>query len=379
MKKLIHLIGIPMLLLWINAWSQEPEQSVFNAHRGNSSHWHTYQDNHRTLYRIISNEAFRLLDERAANVANLSNAEDWTSYQSKVKASLRHPLEKFKKSDLNSRITGTIERETYKVEKVLFESQPGFFVTAGLFIPNIRQHPAPAVIYCAGHTELGFRSETYQHVILNLVEKGFIVFAFDPLGQGERLQYTDPETGKSVIGGPTTEHSYAGIQTLLTGASLTDYFIWDGIRAIDYLESRPEVDMKRIGITGRSGGGTQAAMIAACDERIYAVAPENYITSFKRLLQSIGPQDAEQNPWRAIVNGIDHPDFLHLHAPKPALILTTTHDFFSIQGARETYAEARASFIALGKPDNLQMVEDIGGHQSTRKNRESYMHSFSNI
>jgi cephalosporin-C deacetylase-like acetyl esterase len=122
---------------------------------------------------------------------------------------------------------------------------------------------------------------------------------------------------------------------LLTGTSLTDYFIWDGIRALDYLETRPEVDMRRIGITGRSGGGTQAAQIAACDNRIYAAAPENYITTFKRLLQSIGPQDAEQNPYNAIAKGFDLPDFLHIRAPKPTLMLTTSNDFFSIQGARE--------------------------------------------
>ena len=93
------------------------------------------------------------------------------------------------------------------------------------------------MIYACGHTELGFRSDTYQHVILNLVDKGFIVLAFDPLGQGERLQYPDADTGKSKVGGPTKEHSFAGVQTLLTGTSLTDYFVWDGIRVLDYLET----------------------------------------------------------------------------------------------------------------------------------------------
>ena len=189
------------------------------------------------------------------------------------------------------------------------------------------QNPAPAVIYCSGHNDLGFRNDTYQHVILNLVEKGFVVFAFDPIGQGERLQYLDTETGKSKIGGPTKEHTFAGVQTLLTGTSLSDYFIWDGVRAVDFLLTRPEIDPTRIGITGRSGGGTQSAMIAAYDERIYAAAPECYITNFKRLLQSIGPQDAEQNQFNAIKLGFDHPDFFHLRVPKPSLIITTTHDF----------------------------------------------------
>lgn len=68
-----------------------------------------------------------------------------------------------------------------------------------MYIPNKRQKPAPAIIYCSGHTDLAFRSETYQHVILNLVEKGFIVFGPDPIGQGERLQYVNSETGKYCI------------------------------------------------------------------------------------------------------------------------------------------------------------------------------------
>jgi cephalosporin-C deacetylase-like acetyl esterase len=215
-------------------------------------------------------------------------------------------------------------------------------------------------------------------VILNLVEKGFIVLAFDPLGQGERLQYPDAETGKSKMGGSTKEHSYAGIQTLLTGTSLTDYFIWDGIRVLDYLETRKEVDMKRIGMTGRSGGGTQTAQIAACDERIYAAAPECYITSFKRLLQSIGPQDAEQNPYKAIAKGFDHADYLHIRAPKPALMITTTHDFFSIQGARETFAEVQKSYAALENQKTFKWWKTSAFTNRPKTTANHFTHFFRN-
>jgi hypothetical protein len=335
---------------------------------GIGSHW---QANHQALYRIISNEVFSRLDAREENIARLATRSDWETYQDQIKMTLCGTAAKFPASPLNPRITGTIERPGFVVEKVLFESHPGFYVTACLFIPGERQTPAPAVIYCSGHTELGFRSDAYQQVILNLVAKGFIVFAFDPIGQGERLQYPDPETGKSKAGGPTIEHSLAGMQTLLTGTALTDYFIWDGIRAVDYLATRSEVDMQRIGITGRSGGGTQSAMIGACDGRILAAAPENYITSFRRLFQSIGPQDAEQNPWQAIARGFDHADYLHARAPRPTLVLATTNDIFSIQGVRETFREAMASYVAMGHPQNLRLTEDMGGHESTRRNREA--------
>jgi cephalosporin-C deacetylase-like acetyl esterase len=364
---------LPLLFLLISfsVSAQNVSPSVFNANRGNETKWLLYKNNDEALYKIITDRAFDLLEQRKEKINQLQTQANWLKYQSELKQIYGKTLEKFKKTPLNPRITGTLERDDFKVEKILFESQPGFYVTSCLFLPKERQKPAPAVIYVSGHTELGFRSDVYQRVILNLVDKGFIVFAFDPIGQGERLQYVDPSTEKSKIGGSTTEHSYAGVQTLLTGTSLSDYFIWDGVRAVDYLETRKEIDAKRIGITGRSGGGTQSAEIAAYDDRIYAAAPECYITSFKRLLQSIGPQDAEQNPYFFLEKGMDHPDFLHIRAPKPTLIVTTTHDFFSQQGARETFAEVRKSYAALGHPENIQKVEDFGIHESTKSNREA--------
>ncbi|WP_051254026.1 alpha/beta hydrolase family protein [Arenibacter latericius] len=355
--------------------AQTPVESVFHINRGKTADWISYKPNDDALQRIINNEAFLHLERRQERIDGLKSKSDWISYRDSIKEILIAPLSKFEKTPLNPQVTGTIERDDFRVENIIFESHPGFFVTASLFLPNHRQDPAPAIIYTSGHTSLGYRSEGYQHVILNLVSKGFIVLAYDPIGQGERLQYLDVKTGKSKIGGPTQEHSYAGAQTLLWGASLSDYFIWDGIRVVDYLYTRPEVDISRIGITGRSGGGTQTAMIAACDERIYAAAPEAFITNYKRLLQSIGVQDAEQNLYNGISKGIDHPDFLHARMPKPSLIITTINDFFSIHGARETFAEVKNSYSALGKGDNIEMVEDMVRHESTKLNRMA-MYSF---
>lgn len=362
--------SVVFLLIIINARSQESETSVFYSNRGTDLKWMSYQDPEHTLYKLISNEAYRLLDKRAAKINSLATKEDWEVYQKNSHLKLFPATHLFEKCSLNAQITDVVHKENFTVEKIIFESHQGFYTTSALFIPKNLKEPAPAIIYCSGHSADGFRSEVYQHVILNLVQKGFVVFAFDPIGQGERLQYPNPETGKSNIGGPTSEHTFAGIQTLLNGVSLADYFVWDGVRAIDYLETRKEVDASRIGITGRSGGGTQSAMIAAFDKRIKAAAPECYITSFKRLLQSIGPQDAEQNPSGFIADGFDHADFLHLRAPEPTLIITTTHDFFSQQGARETFAEAQRSHLAFGKPENIAFCEDFAEHESTRLNRE---------
>lgn len=340
------------------------------------NNWLHFSDAPNALYHHLTRQAYDLLDKRAGTVAELHSLSDWQKRQEWLSKNLMDIVGPFPgKTSLNAKVVRTIDKGDYRVEHIVYESQPGFYVTSSMFTPDGLKGKAPVVIYCSGHANEGYRSTVYQHVILNLVKKGFIVFAFDPVGQGERLEYYDPETGKAVIGGPTTEHSYPGSQAFITGSSQARYMIWDGIRAVDYLLTRKEVDPARIGITGRSGGGTQSAYIAAFDDRIKAAAPECYITNFTRLLQSIGPQDAEQNLFNGILQGIDHADLLSVRAPKPALMITTTRDVFSIQGARETAKEVSGIYKAYGKEGNFSMVEDDAPHASTKKNREA-MYAF---
>jgi hypothetical protein len=375
LHKIILIVALAILMVNAPANAQEDGQKELDVI---NSYWLQYSDAPNSLYHYIADQAYDLLALRSGKIAKLTSLSDWQQRQKWISETLLDIVGPFpEKTPLNARILRTIERDSFRVEHIVYESQPGFFVTSSLFIPGgIRKNrKAPAVIYCSGHSNDGYRSDVYQHVILNLVEKGFIVFAFDPVGQGERLEYYNPETKKSIVGGPTTEHSYPGTQAFITGSSEARYMIWDGIRAIDYLVTRKEVDPERIGITGRSGGGTQSAYIAAMDERIYAAAPECYITNFTRLLQSIGNQDAEQNLFNEIIRGIDHADLLSVRAPKPALMITTTRDFFSIQGAMETENEVSLIYKAYGKEGNFGRVEDDYPHASTRKNREA-MYAF---
>ena len=337
--------------------------------------WKYYSDAENAMYKSSCSLAFRQLEERKAAIARLHTKSDYLERQAEVKDKLLRMIGPFpEKTPLNARVTGVIKKPDYRVEKVIFESVPGYYVTAALFLPEKRKGKAPAVIYVSGHTVNGFRSETYQHIIINLVKKGFVVLAFDPIGQGERLQYYDEKEGKSRFG-PTTEHSYPGAQCYISGYSPTKYFIWDGIRAVDFLISRKEVDPERIGMTGRSGGGTQTAYTAAVDDRILAAAPECFITSMEYVLKSIGPQDAEQNLYHMFSEGIDHADLLEVRAPRPGLMITTTRDFFSIQGARETFGELKDYYQALGGEEHIHMVEDDSVHASTKKNREA-MYAF---
>ena len=329
-----------------------------------------YSDAPEALYQHICQEAFQQLTQRRETIARLQTPADWKQRQQQVQSQLQKLIGPFpEKTPLNPHITDTLRKDHYRVEKLVFESQPQFYVTAALFVPDGLSGPAPAIVFASGHVREAFRSETYQTMILNYVKKGFIVLAFDPVGQGERRQYLEEEA--SIIAGPTDEHSYVGAQCFLNGSLLLRHMVWDGVRAVDYLLTRPEVDATRIGMAGRSGGGTQTAFIAAMDERIRAAAPEAYITDLELLLKTRGPQDAEQNIYHGTAAELNHADLLEVRAPKPALVVSTTRDFFSIQGARDTYQEVQAAYRALGQEGNLSRAEDDAVHASTPKNREA--------
>ena len=362
------LVFLSLSILTLKAQKSQNELNVIKS-------WIHFTDASNSLYHHLASQAFNFLDKRTNTVAAIHSLLDWKKRQEFIRKALLDIVGPFPaKTSLNSRVTRTIIKDGYKVENIIYESYPGFYVTSSLFIPDGLKEKAPVVIYCSGHSDIGYRNPVYQQVILNLVKKGFIVFAFDPVGQGERLEYYDPNTRKSDALISET-HSYSGAQAFVTGSSQAGYVIWDGIRAIDYLVTRKEVDPTRIGMTGRSGGGTQTAYIAAMDDRIKAAAPENYITNFTRLIETAGPQDAEQNMFNAIERGIDMADYLEVRAPKPTLMITTTRDMFSIQGARETAKEASGIFKAYGKPENFRMVTDDSVHASTKKNREA-MYAF---
>jgi dienelactone hydrolase len=345
------------------AESQAENLNVFDS-------WIEWTDGKNMLVHHLNKQAFAYLDVRDKEIAGLKTKEDWTERQEKVKDILMSKIGPFpQKTPLNAKVIGVVKKEGYTIEKIVFESMPSFYVTGCLYIPD-GKWKKPAILFTSGHTQESFRYNEYQIMILNLVKKGFIVFAIDPVSQGERVQLYDAQKNASAIGPTTVEHNYLGNQCMISGISLARYFIWDGIRAVDYLLTCSEVDPSRIGITGQSGGGTQSTYIFTFDERIKAGAPVNYITGFRRLLESIGPQDAEQNFYHAVSSGITHADLLELRAPNPILIVAGTHDFFSIQGARETYEEVKNAHRAFGMEDNIGIIEDDFGHGYTIRLRE---------
>jgi cephalosporin-C deacetylase-like acetyl esterase len=270
---------------------------------------------------------------------------------------------------LNVKPAGVIRHPDYRIEKVVYESLPGFYVTANVYVPEQGGGPFPAILTPVGHGAAGKAGE--REVAVGLVKKGFIVLKYDPIGQGERLQYYDPDLRASRAGGPTDEHSHANGHTMVVGENVARYRIWDGMRGIDYLVSRKDVDAGRIGCTGCSGGGTLTTYISALDDRVKVAAPSCYMNSWQELLNSVGPQDAEQSWPRFLAEGLDIADFVELFAPKPWLMVSTIQDFFPLEGARQTYEEARRIYGLYQATDRIAWHVGPGPHGVPRPSREA--------
>lgn len=280
------------------------------------------------------------------------------------------------KTPLNAQVKGLIEKEQYRIEKVIFESFPRFYVTSLLYLPKKLDAPAPGILFCCGHARTAKAYPRYQKVCIDLVKNGFVVLAVDPIGQGERLQYWDPESKSELVRWGTTEHSYFGSQCILIGDNIARYFIWDGIRGIDYLVSRPEVDGECIGVTGNSGGGTQSSYLMMTEPRIKAAAPCTYITSIDALIKTIGPQDSEQNIFGAIKEGMNHDDYIATFAPKPVLIGAAAYDFFAIEGTIRTFKMAKRIYRLYDAEENIALHIGKHTHMYSDELREAVVNWF---
>ncbi len=329
------------------------------------------------LIQDLIHQASEKYTERDAQIAKLTTREDWMARQEWVSNKLAELIGPFpKKSPLNPRVTGVIKRDGYRIEKIVFESYPKFYVTGCIYIPEKIKGRMPAILNVIGHNQESFRNELYQVININLVKKGMIVFAIDPPGQGEHVQLYDKQLKFSAVGYSVVEHSYVGNQTFLSGTSLAKYFIWDGMRAIDYLVSRKEVDPARIGVTGFSGGGTITTYISAFDSRVKVSVPCSWSTASRRQLETKGAQDAESEFYRGLAGGITLEDLIEVRAPKPTLMTFTSRDeYLTLQGAQEAYQESKKAFEALGYKDNLQFSEDDSKHWMTLKIRND-MYAF---
>jgi len=318
-----------------------------------------------------ANEQFKI--RRQMTEAALQSREGAAEYQTQVRKKYQELIGDLgSKTPLNPIVTGTIEADGYRIEKVAYQSRPHFYVTANLYVPATGTGPWPGVLVMSGHAYNAKAYDAYQQVSILLAKNGFVALIVDPLSQGERVQILDEEGrpakkgGKYVAKQLAFEHSLIDYGSRLVGRTTVSYELWDNVRGIDYLLSRDEVDQtKPIGCTGNSGGGTQTTFLMAWDERIGPAAPSCSLATLESIFQDPKLQfaDACQHLPSEGAAGFERADYLIMRAPKPTLVLAGTRDrSFNITSTRAIFAEAKRFYDVLECPDRLAMFEGDHGH-----------------
>jgi cephalosporin-C deacetylase-like acetyl esterase len=329
-------------------------------------------DYSRDLERYLIRAANEARDRRARAIAAISTRQQVLDRQKTVVAELWKMLGgPIDRTPLNARVIGTVERPGYRIEKLTFESRPRLFVTANLYVPAGTGR-RPAILGPLGHSTNGKAWPSYQKLFSNLARKGYVVLAYDPFGQGERIEYPGSRPGQTAIGGGgTSEHEYAGRRLVLLGANFGLFRAWDGIRALDYLLTRAEVDPDRIGCCGQSGGGTMTQFLAALDNRIHVAVVS--MGNTENLAQAdVEPpgsaDDAEQNIVPALARGMDRADLLYAFAPKPLLMGITLHDAghtYSpeyVASSRDLFGEYRHAYELFGAAERVSLQATTVSH-----------------
>ena len=319
--------------------------------------------------------AWRQDDERRKEWAQIRTEADLTRLQNRMRQQLLAMLGGLPKerTPLHPRITGSIPMDGFHIEKLIYESLPGVYVTALVYVPEDGKATHPAMLVPSGHSTNG--KNHYQALCQRVAQHGYIAICWDPVGQGERSQFWDAKSNKSRYNLICAEHAVMGNLAYLAGTNLARWEIWDGIRAVDYLLTRPDVDPQRINITGTSGGGFQVAHIAALDRRIKAAAPSCYITAlpmriYNRIFQD-PDSDPEQDLYGMVSNHIDNPGLLLMMYPRPVFVASAVLDFFPIEGAHKTVREVTEVYRRFHHADRIAMAEGYHAHQYSPQNQEA--------
>ncbi|MFN4227452.1 MAG: alpha/beta hydrolase family protein [Candidatus Ratteibacteria bacterium] len=295
--------------------------------------------------------------ERKKRLSEIKEKKQAEEYQQEIREKIKKaffPFPLSEKTPLNPKITGTIRRKGYRIEKIIFESMPSCFVTANLYIPENLKPPFPAVIAPCGHSRQGKAEPKYQEFCQRLVHNGFLVLIYDPFDQGERSQYYLLPKNLPIRDDCCFAHNMIGKQMNLIGEFFGSYRVWDGIRAIDYITTRQEWDKNFIGITGNSGGGTLTTYLWAIDQRLSAASPGCFITPLLYNLENELPQDREQYPPGILGNGVEISDFFISRVPSPLILLGQKYDYFDIRGFKEICDEIQSFYRIFNKEGNFE-------------------------
>lgn len=314
------------------------------------------------LYLHVYNKSISAFDKADRRRNRIKTKADFLKYQKSAKNAFIKSIGKIpydKNLPLDAEIVKSEIYDGIRIENIIFQSRENIFVTANFYVPENATTKLPGILMQCGHNRDGRLVHPYRRVCTTLAKAGLAVLVIDPMGQGERQNYFTPKDS------PTKEHQYCGDQCLLAGEALTKYFLADAMRAVDYLQSRPEVDADKIGATGSSGGGTMTAALGVADDRVKAAAPGTFITTRRDYMYAGGNQDSEQI-WPGTTQALfDHYELISCFCPKPYLILGVKSDFFCREGTEKVFEKGKEFYGLFDKKQDMRIFWDDSMHAYT--------------
>ena len=314
-------------------------------------------------YVDIFRQRSELRKNTLAKITTRQTAEDYVkNIRREIRKRFVFPAER---TPLQAKTVSKRLEKDYVIESIYFFSRPGVAVS-GLFMYPDKGTQHPTVLFLCGHSKTG-KFSYYQPIASDLARLGYAVLLIDPMGQGERK-----ETELS----PTHEHNSFGRRLGLSGEQFAAWRAYDAIRAIDYLESRPEADTRILGVTGCSGGCTMGSMVMALDDRPTMAALSCGITSFLHNVENELPCDIEQLPQNLGSLNMEMADFLVAAAPRPILLMMQENDFFDPRGTHEAFADLQKFYSLLGKSADAELFSDNLWHNYSVAHRSKMMQFF---
>ncbi|MGD0774309.1 MAG: acetylxylan esterase [Candidatus Solibacter sp.] len=316
---------------------------------------------------IGRSEMYAFVNANIPPLPRFSSLEHWTAYKARTK---QHILQLLGIDDIlrthRLKVTqkGRMEGDDYWIEKINFESYPGMFVPAIVYVPKKVQGRAPAIVSISGHSYCESKAEAeVQARNCNLVKRGFVVISYDYFGCFERGGEPCKPGGQFRVSGRSAGWDHLNSVFSYTGRTPAGVEVLDGIRAVDYLYSRPDVDRSRIAFTGGSGGGHSTYWVSALDERITLSVPVSTTGSMAYWIKVDRPWDWHQRPigLRAFA-GMG--TLLAFIAPRPLLVINGRPELasFALPGAMDSFNYARAIYRLYGKEDHAAFQESVTGH-----------------
>ncbi len=336
-------------------------------------------DGDRMLRKYFRAETNKLAER---TLSDINSKSGWDKMRPEYHRQLREMLGLDpwpQRTPLETKITGRIEEEEFRVENLHFQSLPGLYVTGNLYLPKdaTPDSKLPAILYVCGHggvkkNGVSYGNKThYQHHGAWFARNGYVCLTIDTIQLGEIEGLHHGTYREGMWWWHSRGYTPAGVEA------------WNGMRAIDYLVSRPEVDADRIGVTGRSGGGAYSWWVAALDERVKAAVPVAGVTSLhNHIIGGAGRPDGcieGHCDCMFMVNTYrwDFPLVAALVAPRPLLISNTDKDpIFPLDGVVDVYNKTRRIYRMLDAEKKIGLQITEGPHLDTQELRIHAFHWF---